>query len=203
MKSGNAEVTAEKKQTQDYNQNFVTQAEKSQHHNKLTDVKNTSGDKKNFNNTSLQMRVEETWRRLRKWNISQRIFILSDRTRLPSEQQRRQKQTSADGGKQHEAPEHEEDKPSSSGRGRKATGVLSLRWAGYCPILVHNGTWGTNCTSPLNIMNGARWRQSEWRENEQTFFAFLKPDTDLRIDKTSYLVLVSRPLPPSYLMHFK
>jgi len=149
------------------------------------------------------MRVEETWRRLRKWNISQRIFILSDRTRLPSEQQRRQKQTSADGGKQHEAPEHEEDKPSSSGRGRKATGVLSLRWAGYCPILVHNGTWGTNCTSPLNIMNGARWRQSEWRENEQTFFAFLKPDTDLRIDKTSYLVLVSRPLPPSYLMHFK
>jgi len=30
-----------------YNQNFVTQAHKSQHLNKLTDVKNTSGDKKN------------------------------------------------------------------------------------------------------------------------------------------------------------
>jgi len=39
-------VTAEKKQTQDYNQNFVTQTHKSQHLNKLTGAKNTSGDKK-------------------------------------------------------------------------------------------------------------------------------------------------------------
>ena len=46
VKSWKAEVTAEKKQTQDYNQNFVTQAPKSWHLNKLTDVKNTSGDKK-------------------------------------------------------------------------------------------------------------------------------------------------------------
>jgi len=46
VKSWKAEVTAEKKQTQDYNQNFVTQAHKSQHLNKLTGVKNTSGDKK-------------------------------------------------------------------------------------------------------------------------------------------------------------
>jgi len=35
-----------KKQTQDYSQTFVTQAQKSQQINKLTDVKNTSGDKK-------------------------------------------------------------------------------------------------------------------------------------------------------------
>jgi len=47
VKSWKAEVTAEKKQTQDYNQNFVTQAHKSSHPKKLTDVKNTSGDKKN------------------------------------------------------------------------------------------------------------------------------------------------------------
>jgi len=46
VKSWKAEVTAEKKQTQDYNQNFVIQAHKSKHFNKLTDVKNTSGDKK-------------------------------------------------------------------------------------------------------------------------------------------------------------
>ena len=45
VKSWKAEVTAEKKQTQDYNQNFVTQAHKSQHLKKLIDVKNTSGDK--------------------------------------------------------------------------------------------------------------------------------------------------------------
>jgi len=35
VKSWKAEVTAENKQTQDYNQNFVTQAHKSQHLNKL------------------------------------------------------------------------------------------------------------------------------------------------------------------------
>jgi len=46
VKSRKAEVTAEKKQTQDYNQNFATQAHKSQHLNKLTDVKNTGGKKK-------------------------------------------------------------------------------------------------------------------------------------------------------------
>jgi len=46
VKSRKAEVTAEKKQTQDYNQNFVIQAQKSYQLNKLTDVKNTSGDKK-------------------------------------------------------------------------------------------------------------------------------------------------------------
>ena len=53
VKSWKAEVTAEKKQTQDYNQNFVTQAHKSQHLNKLTDVKNTSGDKKITTTTTL------------------------------------------------------------------------------------------------------------------------------------------------------
>jgi len=47
VKSWKAEVTAEKKkQTQDYNQNFVTQAQKSWQLNKLPDVKNTSGGKK-------------------------------------------------------------------------------------------------------------------------------------------------------------
>ena len=46
MKSWKTEVTAVKKQTQDYSQTFVTQAQKSQQINKLTDVKNTSGDKK-------------------------------------------------------------------------------------------------------------------------------------------------------------
>jgi len=45
MKSWKAEVTAEKKQTRDYNRNFVTQAHKS-HLNELPNVKNTSGDKK-------------------------------------------------------------------------------------------------------------------------------------------------------------
>ena len=46
VKSWKAEVTAEKKQTQDYNQNFVIQAHESQPLKKLTEVKNTSGDKK-------------------------------------------------------------------------------------------------------------------------------------------------------------
>jgi len=46
VKSLQAEEAAEKKQTQHYNKNFVTQAHKSQYLNKLTDVKNTSGDKK-------------------------------------------------------------------------------------------------------------------------------------------------------------
>jgi len=45
VKSWKTKVTAEKKQTQDYNQNFVTQAHKSLHLNKLTDVENNSGDK--------------------------------------------------------------------------------------------------------------------------------------------------------------
>ena len=47
VKNWKAEVTAEKKQTQDYNQNFLIQAHKSSHLNKLTNVKNTSDDKKN------------------------------------------------------------------------------------------------------------------------------------------------------------
>ena len=46
VNSWKAEVTAEKEQTQDYNQNFVTPAHKSLHLNKPTDVKNTGGDKK-------------------------------------------------------------------------------------------------------------------------------------------------------------
>jgi len=48
VKSWKAEVTAEKKQTQDYNRNFVIQAHKSKHLNKLPDVKNTSDDKKDW-----------------------------------------------------------------------------------------------------------------------------------------------------------
>ena len=39
-------VQQRKKQTQDYNQNIVTQAQKSQQLNKLTDITNTSCDKK-------------------------------------------------------------------------------------------------------------------------------------------------------------
>ena len=45
VKRWKAEVTAEKKQTEDYNQHFGIQAHKS---DKLTDVKHTSGDKKNW-----------------------------------------------------------------------------------------------------------------------------------------------------------
>ena len=65
VKRWKAEVTAEKKQTQDYNQNFVTQA---QNHNKLRDVKNTSGDKKLSHEISVYSKIR-LLKQIKDWNI--------------------------------------------------------------------------------------------------------------------------------------